>query len=346
MKIGLTFNARAAESSPRESGILTPKDVSAISLADDVEEEFDSLATIEALASAVRALGHEVELLGEGEPLIRRLLSGPRPDLALNFAEGRGASRSREARVPALLETLNIPFTGSDPLTLAVTLDKDCAKRLARDAGVPTPAWALYDGDDAEFSRRLEAIELPCFAKPAYEGSSKGILDKSVLSTRDESLRAVRALRAAYRQPILLEEYIAGDELTVGVVGNDPPEVIGVMRVTPRVPTVDFVYSLEVKRDFERRVRYECPAEIGPQATDAVRRATLDLWRAFGCRDVARFDFRLRDGVPYFLECNPLPGLSPTSGDLVILSRLAGVKHLELIRRILTAACKRLGLDG
>src|SRR5690242_3947353 len=85
---------------------------------DDAEEEFDSPATIQALADTLGSLGHEVELLGEGEPLMRRLLDGPRPDLVFNIAEGRGVSRSREARVPAILESLGIPYTGSDPLTL------------------------------------------------------------------------------------------------------------------------------------------------------------------------------------------------------------------------------------
>ncbi len=120
MRISVTFDVRLTTMGRQ------PDD---LDLCDD-EEEFDSPATIQALAEVLEGLGHEVDLLGDGEPMLRRLLHGPRPDLVLNIAEGCGHLRSREARVPAVLEMLGIPHTGSDPLTLAATLDKDCAKRL------------------------------------------------------------------------------------------------------------------------------------------------------------------------------------------------------------------------
>jgi D-alanine-D-alanine ligase len=148
----------------------------------------------------------------------------------------------------------------------------------------------------------------------------------------------------AYRQPILVEEFIDGDELTVGLVGNNPPRVLGVMRVLPRQKTERFVYSLEVKRDFQRLVRYECPALLSEDDYAAVEIAARRAWKALGCRDVSRIDFRLRDGVPYFLEANPLPGLSPTSGDLVLLSAELGLTYFDLISLIFQAACQRLGL--
>src|SRR5487761_1556265 len=138
MRIGLTFNMKgAAKTSPSGEFIGT-----------DAEEEFDSPETIAALADAVRSLGHGADLLGDGGPLLRRLLDGPRPDLVLNIAEGLGISRTRESRVPAVLEMLGIPYTGSDPLTLAATLDKECAKRLVDHAGIPTPGWALVEEGD------------------------------------------------------------------------------------------------------------------------------------------------------------------------------------------------------
>ena len=122
-------------------------------------------------------------------------------------------------------------------------------------------------------------------------------------------------------------------------------EVIGIMRVLPQGPTKGpFVYSLDVKRDWQRLVCYECPARLSPQDTQAVRAAALACWHALGCRDVSRFDFRLRKGVPYFLEANPLPGLSPISGDLVLLSGSVGIDYSELIARILQAALERLNL--
>jgi len=119
--------------------------------------------------------------------------------------------------------------------------------------------------------------------------------------------------------------------------------VLGIMRILPQGAAADepFIYSLEVKRDWERRVLYECPAQISAADEAAVRAAALAAWQALGCRDVSRIDFRLRDGVPYFLETNPLPGLSPKSGDLVLLAGRMGIDHGELVGRILTAAIER-----
>lgn len=360
MRIGVTFNVRQ---SPRREGsasqalarLMQPElpsppldDPARDARSDDEDEEFDSPETIMALHSVLQELGHEVLLLGDGPDLIRRLLRGPRPELVLNIAEGHGASRSREARVPAVLEMLGIPHTGSDPLTLAVTLDKDCAKRLVQAGGVSTPAWVLVPGnlDDegyGDIEEQVAGLALPVIVKPAYEGSSKGIMASSLIFDRAELLEAIARLQRTYHQPILVEEFIDGDELTVGIVGNAPPEVLGIMRVLPiGETTAPFVYSLEVKRDWERLVRYECPARLSPADSAAVREAALACWRALGCRDVARIDFRLRDHEPYFLEANPLPGLSPVSGDLVLLCRRQGIDYADLIGRILAAAVKRI----
>jgi D-alanine-D-alanine ligase len=333
MRIAVTFNVRLATSTRQ------PDD---FSLCDD-EEEYDSPATIRALAEVLEGLGHEVDLLGDGEPMLWRLLNGPRPDLVLNIAEGSGHLRSREARVPAVLEMLSIPHTGSDPLTLAATLDKDCAKRLVASAGVATPRWVLFNGDLAAVEDQLAALPFPVFVKPAFEGSSKGILASSLIESYADLIAALSQLHTAYHQPVLVEEFIDGDELTVGIVGNHPPTVLGIMRVLPKDPSEGpFVYSLEVKRDWERRVQYECPARLSEEGTAAVNEAALAAWRVLGCRDVSRMDFRLRDGVPYFLEVNPLPGLSPYSGDLVLLARAVGIDYPELISQIIHAACERI----
>src|SRR5947209_2999633 len=142
MRIGITFDLKTDLPATAD-------------LPDDFQEEFDSPATVEAIAAALRGLGHQVEKLGDGRELLARLLADP-PELVFNFAEGQGVGRSREARVPAVLEMLGIPYTGSDPLTLAVTLDKDCAKRIVQSAGVAVPAWQVFEpGEDpAGFARR------------------------------------------------------------------------------------------------------------------------------------------------------------------------------------------------
>jgi D-alanine-D-alanine ligase len=330
MRIGVTYDLK--------TDALPPPDAP-----DDFQEEFDSPVTVEGVAGVLRGLGHEVELLGDGKPMLRRLLDDP-PDFVFNFAEGQGVGRSREARVPAVLEMLDIPYSGSDPLTLAATLDKDVAKRLVRSADLAAPRDFVIQPDDDLHGFRA-SLPFAAIVKPAWEGSSKGIRGQCVVDEPKQLIEVVERLRRDHRQPILVEEFIQGDELTVGILGNDPPRVVGVMRVLPRQATDRFVYSLEVKRDYERQVRYECPARLGLGQMKPIEKAALTAYRALGCRDVSRVDFRLRDGVPYFIELNPLPGLNPESSDLVILTRLAGWSYEKLIGSILDTALVRCGLQ-
>jgi D-alanine-D-alanine ligase len=332
MQIGIAYDLKTTDGPALTSGDAP----------DDLHEEFDSPATIEALRTVLRRLGHEVALLGDGRELLERVLASP-PDLVFNLAEGQGVGRSREARVPAVLEMLGIPCTGSDPLTLAATLDKDCARRLAQSAGVAVPGgFVARPGDRPERLLADSGLTPPLILKPVCEGSSKGIHNRCLVRAAGDFPPVLRGLWRDYRQPVLVEEFIDGDELTVGLVGNDPPEIVGLMRVLPTQGGGPFVYSLEVKRDFHRLVRYECPARLAPEETAAVERAALAVWDVVGCRDVSRVDFRLRDGVPYFLEVNPLPGLNPESSDLVILAELRGWSYAQLIERILAATLARL----
>jgi D-alanine-D-alanine ligase len=327
MKIGITYDLKVEV--PAHAG-----------QPDDFQEEFDSPATIEAIAGALRSLGHEVVKLGDGRELLERLFADP-PDFVFNIAEGQGVSRSREARVPAVLEMLGIPYSGSDPLTLAVTLDKDCAKRLVLSKGVAVPhGKVVYPNDSLDVAGQAPHT-YPVIVKPAWEGSSKGIRAHCVVERSGDLAGVIESLRRDHRQPILIEEFIEGDELTVGIIGNDPPQVIGTLRVLPQRQEKRFVYDLEVKRDFRRRVRYETPAQLSPAESFVVEEAALRAYQALGCRDVARVDFRLRDGVAYFLEVNPLPGLNPESSDLIILAQGCGWNYAQLIEAILHVALQR-----
>ncbi len=319
---------------------------------DDLHEEFDSPVTIRAIADVFRSLGHTVSELGDGRPLVESLLRNP-PDLVFNFAEGTGISRSREARVPAVCETLQIPYTGSDPLALAVALDKDMTRRLVESLGVTVPKGITlppppeeYDGDFAEFPAVLSEAQLPLpvIAKPTCEGSSKGVRNRCLIRTAAEFGPTVVELWRNYKQPVLVEEFISGDEVTVGIVGNDPPEPLGIMRMIPKNPTEQFVYSLEVKRNWESNVSYEAPAKLPKELSNSIEADALAVFSGLGCRDLARADFRIRDGVPYFLEINPLPGLNPDSGDIVFLAYRMGLTYPQLVGMILDAAVKRYGL--
>ncbi len=328
MRIGITFDLRS-------SGTSRP------GAPDDDQEEFDSPVTIKAVAQVLRDLGHEVTELGDGKPLVEALIANP-PDFVFNFAEGHGIGRSREARVPALCEMLNIPYSGSDPLTLSTTLDKDCARRLATSYGITVPRGLVITSEaDLTLVAGFPLDCYPAILKPAWEGSSKGITKRCLVDTPEELIKVARDLARDYTQPILVEEFIAGDELTVGIIGNEKPDIVGIMRVLPTEPTERFVYSLEIKRDWRRLVRYECPAELDSADRAAVKQAALKIYQVLGCRDVARIDFRLRKGVPYFLELNPLPGINPESSDLVLLAQGMNWSYAQLIGRIFAAACRR-----
>jgi D-alanine-D-alanine ligase len=330
MRLGLTFDLKPPGASPAPGE------------PDDRYEEYDPPETVEALARTLGELGHEVVRLGGGRPFLERILH-EKVDFVFNIAEGQGTGRSREAQVPAVLEMLGIPYALSDPLTLSLSLDKALTKRLVALAGVSVPRDLLVRSP-ADL-RGLGALPFPCLAKPAYEGSSKGVRDDSVLGGSEEAAARVPALLAAYRQPVLLEEFVEGDEYTVGVVGNDPPRAVGAMRIRPRQgPDPRFVYSIEAKRDWRRRVAYDVPPPLSPEEVHTLYTSAVAAFGAIGCRDAARVDFRMRDGVPVFLEINPLPGLSPDYGDLPILARGHGIPYPELLRRILEAAFRRCGL--
>lgn len=341
MKIGIAFS-------------LHPAHTEAHAGPDDRFEEFDKPETVEALAQVFRNLGHEVALLGDGRGFLERTLAGP-PDFVFNIAEGDGVGRCREARVPAVLEILGIPYSGSDPLTLAATLDKSVARTLVRPAGVPLPdGIVIPPGSEIEVIETAYASLLPdgdmrpLIVKPLAEGSSKGVREsKSLVENRHEFLQAVRRIHDDYFQPALVEEFIDGDEITVGLIGSTTdPSILGIMRIVPQVAEARFVYSIEVKRDWRRRVVYEVPARLSIEDRAEVVSVAMRAYRALGCRDLARIDIRLRDGVAYFIEANPLPGLNPESSDLAILARGVEVPYERLIERILNIALARNGLVG
>lgn len=328
MRVGLAYNVKPADVPP--------------GFPEDAFEEYDSEATVGHICAALAALGHEVIRLGAG-PGIIDALRGTQPDIVFNIAEGEGG-RCREAHVPALLELLGIPYVGSDPLTLCITLDKPVAKRLVAQAGFPTPAFRTFGCADGVGDET--GLSFPVIVKPAFEGSSKGVRLASRAATPVEAREMVRFVTEEYRQEALVEEFIGGPEATVGILGNERPRVVGIMEIVPKtMRTEEFVYSLEVKRDWKNRVEYRCPPAFPPDAVAEIERCALGIYELLGCRDFARIDFRLdARNVPQFIECNPLPGLSPGYGDLPIMADRMGTPYLSLISEILSHALRREGV--
>jgi D-alanine-D-alanine ligase len=328
MKIGLAYDLK-------ESVISTA------GCPEDALEEYDSPETVEALATALETLGHSVVKLGGGREFIANILQNY-IDFVFNISEGLGNQRSREAQIPAILEMLDIPYSGSDPQCLAMCLDKALTKRLAATAGIRTPKWQLVTDCRQLKDIPRDGFPLPAFVKPAYEGSSKGIRLGSRAETETQIIEAATELLEQYRQPVIVEEFIAGDEVTVGIVGNSPAQILGIMRVVARKKSPYFIYSLEVKREWEQLVDYECPASLETNILDEITSSSLKVFNVLGCRDFARLDFKLSpERVPYFLEINPLAGLNPKSSDLSIMAYKLGWTYQALISAILNAALQR-----
>jgi D-alanine-D-alanine ligase len=307
---------------------------------DDRLEEYDSPTTVDAVARALESCGYRARRLGGGRALLGELFERP-PDLVFNMAEGDG-TRSREAHVPAACELLGIPYTHSDPLTLATTLDKVVAKRLVASAGIATPPWQIVERADEEI-----VLDFPVIAKPLAEGSSVGLRLSSRAADAEELRPHLARLLRDYRQPALVEEFCPGPEFTVGIVGTgEGAEAIGVMEIVPRhLPIEHFVYSIEVKRASEDAVEYRSPPDRPLALQSLLVEMALAAYRVLGCRDVARVDLRVAaDGEPRFLEVNPLPGLQPGWGDVVLLAERRGISYEELIGMIVQRARDRLDI--
>jgi D-alanine-D-alanine ligase len=301
--------------------------------------EFDEEETVAFLEEGLRQLGHHPERVGRGIELARRLAAGERWDLVFNVAEGvRG--RSREAQVPALCEMFDQPYTFSDPLTCAVTLDKSLAKRVVRDHGLPTAPFVLVERPE---DAALVNLPLPLFAKPVAEGSSKGVTRRSRIETREELMAACAELIETFRQPVLVESFLPGREVTVGIVGNNgDARVLGVLEVSFRAGA-DTAYTALNKRDYETWVDYRMLD--GEPFAQRARELALASFHALGCRDLARVDLRCdATGEPCFLEVNPLPGLHPTYSDLPILANRSGIPYAELLGQVIETSARRWGL--
>jgi D-alanine-D-alanine ligase len=292
--------------------------------------EFDSEATISAIAAHLSVRGHDVDRIGRARSVMGRLQDGESWDIVFNICEGLQGP-GREALVPALLEAASIPFVFSDSLALALSLHKGHTKRVVRDAGLPTADFAVIDRADAACP-----LSFPVFVKPIAEGTGKGIGPSSLCHTpRDVQAEAARLL-ARFRQPVLIESYLPGREFTVGIVGTGTQSrVVGTMEIDSAA-----TYGFATKKNYQA-VRYKLADDAEGAAAAEV---ALGAWRVLGCRDGGRVDLRSdAAGRPTFLEVNPLAGLHPVDSDLVILSRLAGHDYGWLLDRIMESACERAG---
>src|SRR5690348_7987593 len=320
---------------------------------EDEYAEWDSAETIDAVARALSRHGQVIRL--EATDDFPQRLHETRPDIVFNIAEGlRGPNR--EAHVPAICEFYGVPYSGSDPFTLALCLDKARTKEILRAHHVPTADWWLVRSV-TDVTRMIdEALEFPLFAKPVHEGSSKGITERNFVASRDQLRPVVVELLERYRQPVIVERYLAGAEFTCGVLGNGAEA-----RVLPIVG-MNFgslpegalpIYGFEAKWVWDRAEQplqiFECPARVPDALRAEIERVVLHTYDALGCRDWSRVDVRLdADGRVNVVEVNPLPGILPDPADNSCLpkaARAAGLSYEELIQACLLHAAERCGVS-
>lgn len=301
--------------------------------------EFDSEETVAIIEKTLCELGYSVERIGNCRRLCSRLTSGDRWDLVFNFSEGVNG-RSREAQTPAVLELFGIPYTFSDPLVCALTLDKSMTKKIILHAGLRSPEFAVVHSEE-EIEGAVQNLKYPLFAKPLCEGTGKGIDSSSLIKNRKELIRTCRRILSSFKQPVLVEEFLPGREFTVGVLGSGKyARVVGIMEITLIESTPGNIYSYESKEFCERLIRYT-PFRESP-LKEEIEELALAAYREIECRDAGRVDLRLDgEGHPSFIEINVLPGLHPTHSDLPMQAEMFGISYRELIQEIINSALSR-----
>lgn len=326
MRLGLTYDLRS--------------EYLAAGYGEEETAEFDRDDTIDSIEAALRELGHKTDRVGNVQQLVKRLAAGDRWELVFNICEGlRGPGR--ESVVPALLDAYNIPYTFADPLVLAVSLHKGMTKTLLREHGLATPRSMLVE--DVAFLSHLR-LRYPLFIKPVSEGTGKGITAASKINSPDELAAGCRNLLEKFRQPVLVEEFLPGREFTTALVGTgDDARVLGTMEIILLDAAEPEVYSYVNKERCEELVEYRLGRPDADPEVAATEALALAAWRALGGRDAGRVDIRSdASGQPQFIEVNPLAGLHPQHSDLPIIATMVGMPFVELIRRIVDSAARRV----
>jgi len=315
----------------------------------DTYAEWDTEDTILAVKAALEER-HVVTMIEANEEVFQKLLQ-VQPEIVFNIAEGlRGASR--EAQVPAMLEMLGIPYTGSDPVTLGICLDKSRAKEILAYHNIPTPAFHVIFSLD---QLTTCTVPFPAMVKPLHEGSSKGVLDSSIVRTPDELRTQVGRVLDDYDEPALVEKFLGGREFTVALLGNGRS-----LRVLPIIellldrlpPGANPIYSYEAKWVWDQSDHpiemYECPARIEPALERQIRDTCIRAFEVLRCRDWCRIDVRLDEvGIPNIMELNPLPGILPNPDDhsaFPMAARTAGFSYNAMLNTVLDEAIQRYGL--
>jgi D-alanine-D-alanine ligase len=322
MKVGITFDLRTCYLDHGYSMEETA--------------EFDKEETIIAIESSLQRMGFETERIGNIFELTARLAAGDKWDIVFNIAEGLFGD-GRESVVPALLDQYKIPYIFSGPAVMSLSLNKHLARVAVESAGVPvSPGRLISNLDDIDDT----GLTYPLFVKPVSEGTGKGITTMSMVNDYTRLREQVMRVLSGYNQSALVEEYLPGREFTVGIIGSgNETRALGGMEV---ICHNDIPYSVEVKENYQSYVKY---SQIPEELRDECFSVAVKAWNALLAVDGGRVDLRTdRYGRACFIEANPLAGLNPLHSDLPILAHMNGIEYHELLKRIVDAAFKRIGI--
>lgn len=274
-----------------------------------------------------------------------------KPDIVFNFAEGL-TGVNRESHIPAMLEMLGLPYSGSDPLTLGICLDKSRAKEILTYHKIPNAKFLVADRIEVLKNTRFD---FPLIVKPISEGSSKGIFSSSLVKNIKELEDEVERIVSSYNQPALIEEFLPGREFTVAVLGNDEDaQILPIIEIRYDDFPKDVLplYSYEAKWILDTKENnfdvFECPARLEKQLEEKIKETVLRTYNTLKCKDWSRIDVRLdKNGVPNIIEINPLPGIMPDPNEnssFPKAARAAGMNYHQLIQSALYSAAKRYNL--
>jgi D-alanine-D-alanine ligase len=313
-------------------------------------KDLEGIATvqeeIDALVKALRKEGFDARDINIEDDFDRllRALTAPRPDVVFNLVEFFNDNPLHEDRVAAFYDLLQIPYTGSPPMTLAICQRKGLTKQLLRAFRIPTPRYKLIKQKAVP---RLTGLRYPLIVKPAWEDASAGVTKRAVVEDRAQLEARVHLILAEYRQPVLVEEFIAGRELGVSILGNKPPRVLPVEEVdfSNLPPEHPGIITFESKWDPLNEVFHKekliCPAKMARSVQQRVKKVALHTYQVMGCRDYARVDMRLdKNDNLFVLEVNPNPDLTDGAG-FMASAKAADLAFSEVLRVIVEEALKR-----
>lgn len=326
LRVGFCYNLRA--DFPREPD--SPA---------DIDLDWDVPETVSHILAGVREAGYEGVDVGDPRRLVDTNVSQA-IDLVFSICEMRGY-RFREGLIPSLCEVLGLPYVMSPPDALMISLDKNLCNLVMRQAGVPVPDWTVI-GNPWMDADRGWFRHFPYLVKPSAEGSGMGISRDCIVNDLSELYARVEMIGRQYRQPALVQTFLPGREFTVGLLErHDGLEVLKALEIVPRTPLDTFTYDAAVKERADALVEF-VPVDGEPELEQRMHSIARTAFNALGCRDGARVDLRLSsEGVPYFLEINPLPHLHPEIGDYCRSARASGYSHPQLMGLLIDNAALR-----